>query len=144
MRMTDKTAVPRVVIADDHSGIVEQVAGLLRPEFDVVATAKDGISALDCIRRLDPDIALLDLYMPGMNGLDVVRTLKESSCRTATVIMTGYNDPELAKAAIAAGARAFVAKSHLTQDLLPAMLGAVRGDVFVSSLHQRSDQSGES
>src|SRR5438309_3932781 len=121
--MTDKTAVPRVVIADNHSGIVNQVADLLRPEFNVVATAHDGMSALDCVRRLDPDIALLDLYMPGMNGLDVVRTLKTSAARTVAVIMTGYYDPEIAKAAIAAGAAAFVAKSRLTQDLLPAMRG---------------------
>ena len=130
--MTDKTAGPRVVIADDHSGIANQVAALLRPEFDVVATAHDGLSALDLVRRLDPDIALLDLYMPGMNGLDVVRTLKTSAARTVAVIMTGYNDPELAKAAIAAGAVAFVAKSRLTQDLLPAMRGATHGSVFVS------------
>jgi DNA-binding NarL/FixJ family response regulator len=131
--MTDKTAGPRVVIADDHFGIMDQVAALLRPEFDVVATARDGISALDCIRRFDPDIALLDLFMPGMNGLDVVRTLKGSACRTVTVIMTGYNDPELANAAIAAGAMAFVAKARLAQDLLPAMRGAVQGSVFVSA-----------
>jgi len=131
--MPGKAAEPRVVVADDHFGILDQVAALLRPEFDVVATAQDGISALDCIRRLDPDIALLDLFMPGMNGLDVVRTLRGASCRTITVIMTGYNDPELAKAAIAAGAMAFVAKARLAQDLLPAMRGAVQGSVFVSA-----------
>lgn len=131
--MTEKTAEPRIVIADDHFGIIDQVSALLRPEFDIIATARDGISALDCIRRFDPDIALLDLFMPGMNGLDVVRTLKGSACRTITVVMTGYNDPELAKAAIAAGAMAFVAKARLSQDLLPAMRGAVQGSVFVSA-----------
>ena len=132
--MTNKPAAPRVVIADDHLGIVNQVASLLGTEFDVVATAHDGMSALDCMRRLDPDIALLDLYMPGMNGLDVVRTLKTSGARTVAVIMTGYNDPELAKAAIAAGAMAFVAKSRLSQDLLPAMRAAIQGHVFVSKI----------
>lgn len=130
--MTDKAARLRVVIADDHPQIVEQVAALLRPEFDVVATAQDGKSALDCIYRLDPDIALLDLYMPGMSGFDVISTLKASSRRTVAVIMSGYNDPELAKAAIAVGAMAFVTKVRLVEDLLPAMRDAVNGSVFVS------------
>ena len=132
--MNDRPIVPRVVIADDHSGILDQVTTLLRQDFEIVATARDGMFALDCIRRLDPDMALLDLYMPGMNGLDVVRTLQESGARTVNVILSGYNDPDLAKAAIAAGAKAFVAKSRLRQDLLPAMRGAVQGYVFVSTL----------
>ena len=130
--MTQKPLGPRVVIADDHSGMVHQVKALLQPEFEVVATARDGMSALDCIRRLNPDVALLDLYMPGMSGLDIVRTLKTAAVQTITVIMTGYNDSELAKAAIAAGAMAFVSKSRLTHDLLPAMRGALNGIVFVS------------
>ena len=130
--MTLKPLGPRVVIADDHSGMVHQVVALLEPEFEVIATARDGMSALDCIRRLNPDIALLDLYMPGMSGLNIVRTLKTGAAQTATVIMTGYADVELAKAAIAAGAMAFVSKSRLTHDLLPAMRGALQGTVFVS------------
>ena len=101
--MTDQGVVPRIVIADDHSGILDQAAALLRQDFEIVATARDGMFALDCIRRLDPDMALLDLYMPGMNGLDVVRTLQESGTRTVTVILSGYNDRDLAKAAITLG-----------------------------------------
>ena len=130
--MTNEAAAPRVVIADDHSGILDQVTALVSSEFDVVATAQDGISALDWVRRLNPQIAVLDLYMPGMNGLEVVKTLKRSASRTATVIMSGYNDPELANAAINAGAMAFVPKSRLTQDLLPAMRAAVSGHVSIS------------
>lgn len=132
--MTDQGIVPRVVIADDHSGILDQAIALLRQDFEIVATARDGMFALDCIRRLDPDMAVLDLYMPGMNGLDVVRTLQESGTRTVTVILSGYSDPDLAKAAVTAGAKGFVAKSRLVQDLLPAMRGAVQGHVFVSAL----------
>lgn len=131
--MTEKTARPRVVIADDHPEMVERVTALMRPEFDVVATANDGFSALDCIRRFNPDILLVDLYMPRMNGFEVVRTMKASGARTVAVIMSGYNDRELAEAAIAAGALAFVTKSRLADDLLPAMRAAVQGSVFVSS-----------
>jgi len=130
--MTESTARPRVVIADDHPQLVNQVAAFVRPEFDVVATAHNGMAALDCIRRLDPDLVLVDLYMPGMNGLEVVRALKASGGRASVVVLSGYNDHELAKAAIAAGAMAFVTKSRLVDDLLPAMRGAVQGSVFVS------------
>ena len=119
--MTHEATRPRVVIADDHPGILNEITALLRPEFNVVATANDGVSALDCIRRLDPDIVLLDLYMPGMNGLEVVRTLTRTAVRAFAVIMSGADDRELAKAAIAAGAKAFVTKSRLRQDLLPAL-----------------------
>lgn len=132
--MTNAPLGPRVLIVDDHPGIVNQVSALVRSEFEVVATARDGMSALDCVRRFDPDLAVLDLYMPGMNGLDVVRTLKTSGVRTVAVIMTGYNDSELAKAAVGAGAMAFIAKSRLTHDLLPAMRGALQGSVFVSQI----------
>jgi DNA-binding NarL/FixJ family response regulator len=121
-----------VVIADDHPQLAHQVAALVRLEFDVVATAHDGMTALDCVRRVDPDLVLVDLYMPGMNGFEVVRRLKASGARASVVIMSGYNDHELAKAAITAGAMAFVTKSRLVDDLLPAMRGAVQGSVFVS------------
>lgn len=131
--MTDKVTRPRVVIVDDHCGVVNEIAALLRAEFDVVATASDGVSALDCIRRLVPDVVLLDLYMPGLNGLDVVNALKTISVCTVAVIMSGHEDPELSKAAIEAGAMAFVTKSRLMRDLIPALRAAVQGSVFVSS-----------
>lgn len=130
--MTYKTARPRAVIADDHPEMVKRAAALVGDEFDVVATAYDGASALDCIRRCDPDIALLDLYMPGMTGLEVIKSLKASGARTNVAIMTGYTDSDLAQAAIDAGAMAFVTKSRLNDDLLPALRSAAQGTVFIS------------
>jgi len=130
--MTEEKARPRVVIADDHPEMVARAATLLREEFDVVATAHNGTEALECIRSLDPDIVLLDLYMPGMSGLEVIRTLRTSGIRSMAVIMTGYNDSDLASAAIVAGAMAFVTKAQLIDDLLPAMRAAVQGTIFVS------------
>lgn len=130
--MTYKRARLRVVIADDHPEMVKRAAALLDGEFDVVATANDGRSAIDCIRRVDPDIALLDLYMPGMTGLDVIRTLRASGARTVVAIMTGYNDSDLATAAIDAGAMAFVTKARLNDDLIAALRSMVQGVVFIS------------
>lgn len=121
-----------MVIADDHSGMANEISAFLPQEFSVVAIARDGASALDCIHRLDPDVALVDLSMPGMNGLEVVKSLRASAVRTVAVVMSGYDDSELAKAALAAGAVAFVTKARLAQDLLPALRAAVQGSVFVS------------
>jgi len=130
--MTYKTARPRLVIADDHPEMVKRAAALVADEFDVVATANDGASAVECIRRLDPDLALLDLYMPEMTGLEVIKTLKASGARTIVAIMTGYTDSDLAQAAIDAGAIAFITKSRLTDDLVQALRSAFQGIVFIS------------
>lgn len=130
--MTSKTARPRVVIADDHPEMVKRTAALVGAEFDVVATANDGASAVECIRRFDPEIALLDLYMPGMTGIEVSKILKATGARTNVVIMTGYTDSELAQAAIDAGAMAFITKSRLNDDLVMALRSAIQGIVFIS------------
>lgn len=130
--MISKTARPRLVIADDHPEMVKRVAALVGAEFEVVATANDGASAVECIRRFDPEIALLDLYMPRMTGIEVSKNLKASGARTNVVIMTGYTDSDLAQAAIDAGAIGFITKSRLNDDLVVALRSAIQGTVFIS------------
>ena len=111
----------RVLIADDHSGMLEWLAATVCEEFDVVGTVQDGVAALAAAAELDPDVIVLDCAMSPMNGLEVTRTLRESGARSVVVLITGYNDPELAEAALTAGAVAFVMKSKLTENLLPAI-----------------------
>lgn len=110
-----------MVIAEDHVDLLERLAALLRSEFDVVATVNDGVSALRCVGDLDPDVILLDLYIPGMNGIEVARNLKISGARAIPVIMSGSDDPEIAEAAIAAGAMIFLSKSRLARELIPTL-----------------------
>ena len=114
----------RIVIADDHAGMLEWLTSTLRQEFEVVAAVPTGAAALDAVRHLDPDVIVLDLAMSPLNGLEVTQSLRESDARTAVVLITGYTDPELAKAAITAGALEFVLKSRLAEDLLPAVRNA--------------------
>ena len=123
---------PRVVIADDHPEMLERVASILRPEFDILFTARDGVSAWKHIRELEPDAAALDLYLPGMNGLEIVKALRQSGSRTVAVILSGYDDFEIAQAVIQAGALAFTVKSRLMLDLVPAMRLAARRAGFLS------------
>src|SRR5437764_6914828 len=119
--MPDNSPRPRIVIAEDHGGLLEKVAGLLQREFDVVAKVTDGKSALQCAIELEPHVLLLDLYIPEMNGLEVVRALKKLNTRTAPVIMSGSEDLEIAEAAVAAGAALFVRKSRLASELIPVI-----------------------
>lgn len=133
----EDSARPRIVIADDHSGVVEQIISLLRYQFDVVAIVPDALAAMNSMSRLHPDVLLIDLSIPGMNALHTLRTLRQAGDRTAAVIMTAYEDPELAKAAITEGAMGFVAKAKLYEDLLPALRSAIRGSIFVSWIEPR-------
>ena len=111
----------RVLIADDHVGMLEWLAATVREEFEVVGMVQDGAAALAAATNLDPDVIVLDCAMSPMNGLEVTRCLRESGARSVVVLVTGYTDPELAEAAMAAGAVAFVVKSKLTENLLPAI-----------------------
>lgn len=116
----------RVLIADDHAAMLEWLAAKIREEFDVVAAVRDAKSVLEEAARLDPDIIVLDLAMPPCNGLQLMRTAKESGSRAQFVLISGYSSPELAQAALSAGARGFVAKIRLMDDLLPSIRRAAK------------------
>jgi CheY-like chemotaxis protein len=73
------TTQPRVIAADNHAGMLSAIAELLRESFDVVALASDGVAALDAILRLEPDLVVLDISMPGMSGIEVARVLRLQS-----------------------------------------------------------------
>ena len=116
----------RIIVADNHPGMLECLSSMLSQEFEVVAAVPDGAAALDAVKRFSPDVAVLDLSMSPLNGLDVIRLLRQSGSKTSVVLVTGYTDPGLAKAALTAGASAVVAKSRLAEDLIPAIRAAAR------------------
>lgn len=111
----------RVLIADDHAGMLEWLVAKVREEFDVVAAVQDGHTALKEVARLDPDVIVLDLAIAPINGLDVMRIAKQSGTRARFVMISAYTSPELAQAALAAGAHAFVVKERLMEELLPSI-----------------------
>jgi DNA-binding NarL/FixJ family response regulator len=111
----------RVAVADDHAGMLEWLASTLRQEFEVVASVGNGVAALDVVARLDPDVIVLDLAMSPMNGLEVTRSLRQSGARTGVVIVTAYDEPELVKVGLDAGAQGFVVKSRVIEELVPAV-----------------------
>jgi DNA-binding NarL/FixJ family response regulator len=122
----------RIIVADDNPPFLQELVSLLAPEFDVVATAADGKSALDLIRRYKPDLVVLDLGMPVRNGIEVSRELAKSSQSPPVVICSVETDPEVVEAARQAGAVAYVFKMRVQKDLILAVKSAVQGRPFVS------------
>jgi DNA-binding NarL/FixJ family response regulator len=129
---------PRIVLADDHRAVLETMTGLLSPHFDVVGIAGDGLEALRLTSTLRPDAVVLDLGMPGLDGLAVAERIQRAGVRAAILILTVSEDPAIAEAALAAGALGYVTKAHAATDLVPAVEAALSGHCFVSRSARRS------
>jgi len=121
---------PRIVVAEDNEAFLQKLISLLAVEFDVVGAAADGKSALDLIRRHQPDVVVLDVGMPVLNGIEVTREVAKDS--PPVVICSVETDPEVIEAARQAGALAYVFKVRVNEDLLLAVKSALQGKPFVS------------
>jgi DNA-binding NarL/FixJ family response regulator len=117
----------RVLLADDHEAMLDRVAGLLATECDVVGTVTDGQQALDAVRELKPDVLVLDISMPVMNGIETARRLKEAGSETRIVFLTVHDDPNFAREALEAGALSYVIKQRIASDLVAAIKKAHAG-----------------
>lgn len=124
---------PRLVLADDHRAVLDAVSGLLTSSFDIVGAASDGLEALRLATTLRPDAVVLDLTMPGLDGLAVTQRLRESGSTAAIVVLTVSEDLALAEAALAAGALGYVTKARAATELVPAVQAALGGRRFVSA-----------
>ncbi len=124
----------RVLLADDHEAMLERVARLLTTECDVVGTVTDGQQALEAARALKPDLLVLDISMPVMNGIETAHHLKKAGIEAQIVFLTVHDDPALAKAALEAGALGYVITSRINLDLMSAINEAHAGRTFVSLL----------
>lgn len=122
----------RVIVADDDREWLSQSIAILNPEVQVIATASDGKSALEYIRKLRPDVAIVDLQMPGLNGIELARKTIDCQPHPAVVICSVESDPEIIAHALHAGALAYVLKSRLATDLIPAVRSVAAGKQFVS------------
>ncbi len=124
----------RVLVADDLEPVLAAVADLLRGTFEVVRMVSDGRAALEAVLMLEPDLAVLDISMPGMSGLDVAKELKNRATSTRIVFLTVQEDSQIIAACLSAGAMGYVVKELMDSDLIPAMNEALAGRVFVSRL----------
>lgn len=122
----------RVLLADDNTAILNRVTTILSPEFDVVGRVTDGQALVEATVRLQPDLVVVDISMPNLNGLQAVERLVGVFSAARIVFMTVHTDSDFAAAAFRAGAHGFVAKARLTLDLIPALKMALARQRFVS------------
>lgn len=123
----------RLVLADDHAALVAACRQLLQPEFEVVASVGRGVDALAAVTEHDPDVLVLDLEMPDLDGIEVLEALQARPVRTRVVVLTLHRDPVLADRVEALGAAAFVTKADMVRDLPRAVRAALAGEPFTSS-----------
>ena len=128
-----KKARIQIVVADDHPIVREGIVANLKQQRDlkVMGEAKDGAEVLEFIKQLQPNIALLDLRMPQMNGLEVLNALKELKLQTKVIVMTTFENEEDIQGAMKAGARAYLLKDSPQQILFDAVRRVFNGEVYL-------------
>lgn len=123
----------RIVLADDHPDILRRVSGMLSPQFDVVAMVSDGRSAVEAVHRLNPDILLLDVAMPEMDGMHAALEVRDIGSSTKIIFLSMHQEEDYVAAALQAGAHGYVFKSRMRADLLVAIERVFAGSVFIST-----------
>jgi DNA-binding NarL/FixJ family response regulator len=134
----------RILIADDNKYIRDKVVQLLGVDFDVIGTASDGIGAVEAAKLLSPEIIVMDISMPGLNGIEAMIQIKGSQEQIKVVFLTVHDDLDFVRASLEAGGCGYVVKSRLATDLLAAIRRASEGQVFISPCVAISGESTES
>ena len=129
--MADATAIT-CVVADDHPAVLEAVAEFLSQSgVEVVARARDGVEALERIEQRKPQVALVDVRMPNLGGIELTRRAKRSAPDTAILLYTGYGDRALLTEALDAGVAGFIQKEAPMDDLVRAVQSVAAGGTYV-------------
>ncbi|NBE96872.1 response regulator transcription factor [Nonomuraea sp. KC401] len=124
----------RLLIADDHPIVRDGIRGMFAgdPGFEVVAEAGDGAQAVDLARALDPDVILMDLRMPRMDGVTAIRELARLGLKARVLVLTTYDTDSDVLPAIEAGATGYLLKDALREELARAVAAAARGEAALS------------
>jgi DNA-binding NarL/FixJ family response regulator len=128
---------PRILLADDHTILLDAFRALLEAEFDVVGTVTDGRMLLKECARLHPDVVVLDIAMPLLNGLDAGRQLKAAQSSVKLIYLTMNPNPDLAGEALRLGASGYVLKSSAATELKQALREALKGRSYITPLITR-------
>lgn len=122
-----------VILADDHQIVRQGLKVLLQREgFNVVGEAANGLEAVQLAKTLQPEIAVIDLAMPLLNGLDTVREILKASSKTKSILLTVHSETHYILEGLQAGAKGFVMKTHAVEDLVRAIREASRDRTYLS------------
>ena len=124
----------RIILADDHTMMVEAFKNLLEPEFEVVGTFADGLAVVEAAPTLRPDVVVLDIGMPTLNGLSAGERLKQLLPMTKLIYLTMNQDPDLAAEAFRLGASAYLVKTSAACELDRAIRDSLLGRTYVTPL----------
>ncbi len=125
----------KVLIADDHHLVRQGIIALLERsgEVQVVGEAADGFEALSKITELNPEVVIIDIAMPNLNGAQTIEIIKRRGINTKLVVLSMYSDPATIRQALKNGIKGYLLKGSVTEDLLAAIRAAVRDEVYLSS-----------
>lgn len=127
-----EAARPRVLVADDHHSWLDRVTSLLKSDFDLIGIANDGRTLVGEAKRLQPDLIVLDITMPVLNGIEAAHEIHAVFPAIKIVFLTVHAGPEYVRACFAEGGLGYVKKSRLGTDLIPAINEALLGHSFIS------------
>ncbi len=126
--------IERVVLADDHTLVLEAFTNLLSEEVDVVGTASDGRELIKIVRELKPDIVVTDISMPHLNGVDACFKLLKLAPDSKIIFLTVMNDPDVVAEVIRAGAKGYLLKSSAASELVQAIKAVAAGKTYITPL----------
>jgi DNA-binding NarL/FixJ family response regulator len=130
-------AAPRVLLADDHVMVAEGLRHLLKGHCDLVGTVGDGPSLVAAALELRPDVIIADISMPGYDGIEAVRRMREQGVTAKIIMLTMFADSDVAETALAAGANGYVIKHSAGEELVQAIDAVSSGITFVTPLLSR-------
>ena len=133
----------RILLAEDNEALLAELCRELKEEFEIVGTASNGQDAVDGVLRLDPDVVVLDINMPILNGIQASLRIHESYPRSKVLFLTIHENDEYVSAAFSAGATGYVTKRRLASDLVRAIQEVGRGNVFLSPTLRRAHDNPE-
>jgi len=122
----------RILLADDHKEIRDKVKRYLETEFSVIDAVENGRQLLEAAARLDPDLCLLDISMPVLDGIETATQLKETGSKAKIIFLTVHEDSDFLQAALKTGASGYVIKRRMASDLRRAVKEALAGGIFIS------------
>jgi DNA-binding NarL/FixJ family response regulator len=123
---------PRAILADDHELVLDGLRRILEPECDIVFVTCDGRRLITAARELDPDLVILDVSMPALNGLEAARQLRNNGSRARLIFVTMHSDADYLRDALAAGASGYVLKMSASKQLVAAVREVAAGRTYIA------------
>lgn len=130
---------PRVLLVDDMPEVVRYCASVLEADYEIVGSASNGLKAIEAVAATEPDVIVLDISMPELDGIEVARRLRGAGCRAAIVFLSA--DDALSEAAMEAGGSAYVSKRMIDSDLRMAITEALARRRYVALWQDRGKES---